>query len=353
MPTRLSPGKQTLLRLLPRNEKVRSSILLSGSTPGHSHKTGSTERPDGKQSAHRPSNFPAVPDHLTPLVASFERSLRARNLSDKTIRAYRDTALAFCEFHTGPMDPEQVTRGDIEDFITDQLDRFTPSTAATRYRCLQQWWKWLVDEGETDESPMRHMSPPSLGEVPVPVFTDSDLRALLAACDGSRFEDRRDTALVRLFYATGIRLGEMASLGLEHVHLDDQAALVTGKGDRARWVTFGDKATIALDRYLRVRRRHRRHASEWLWVGDRGRLTDSGIDQALRKRALRAGVEGFRCHRFRHTFAHRWLSQGGAEGDLQELAGWRSPQMLARYGASARSERARQAYRRIDVEGDV
>ena len=52
-------------------------------------------------------------------------------------------------------------------------------------------------------------------------------------------------------------------------------------------------------------------------------------------------------HRFRHHFSHTWLEVSGAEGDLMELNGWTSPQMLRRYGASARSARARRAYDRI------
>ena len=52
-------------------------------------------------------------------------------------------------------------------------------------------------------------------------------------------------------------------------------------------------------------------------------------------------------HRFRHHFSHTWLDRGGAEGDLMELNGWTSPQMLRRYGASARSARARRTYDRI------
>jgi hypothetical protein len=51
--------------------------------------------------------------------------------------------------------------------------------------------------------------------------------------------------------------------------------------------------------------------------------------------------------RFRHHFSHTWLDRGGAEGDLMELNGWTSPQMLRRYGASARSARARRSYDRI------
>ena len=52
-------------------------------------------------------------------------------------------------------------------------------------------------------------------------------------------------------------------------------------------------------------------------------------------------------HRFRHHFSHTWLDRGGAERDLMELSGWTSPQMLTRYGASARGARARRSYDRI------
>jgi integrase/recombinase XerD len=62
-----------------------------------------------------------------------------------------------------------------------------------------------------------------------------------------------------------------------------------------------------------------------------------------------AGLEHLHPHQFRHTFAHLWLDQGGAEGDLMELAGWTSRQMLSRYGASARSARARRSYDRIEL----
>jgi len=297
-----------------------------------------------------------VADLLTPLIPSFERSLRARRRSPRTIRAYGDAARMFTEYQAEAgrtLDPDRVKRGDVEDFIGAQLDQWSPSTAATRFRCLQQFWRWVVDEGEAQVSPMAKMSPPTLPVAPVPILTDDELRSLLRACAGAGFENRRDTAIVRLFLASGIRLGEMAGLGAGDVRLDDNAALVHGKGDRARWVTYGDRTTEALDRYLRERRRHRLTHLDALWLGPRGPLGDSGIAQLLRRRALVAGVEGLHPHRFRHTFAHRWLAAGGTEGDLQELAGWRSPQMVARYGASARSERARAAYRRIDVEGDL
>ena len=77
-----------------------------------------------------------------------------------------------------------------------------------------------------------------------------------------------------------------------------------------------------------------------------GPLTASGIYQAVARRVRQCGVEVWP-HRFRHHFSHTWLDRGGPEGDLMELNGWSSAQTLARYGASARSARARRTYDRI------
>ena len=66
----------------------------------------------------------------------------------------------------------------------------------------------------------------------------------------------------------------------------------------------------------------------------------------IARRGRQCGVDAWP-HRFRHHFSHTWLDRGGAEGDLMELNGWSSPQMLRRYGASARSARARRTYDRI------
>jgi integrase len=107
--------------------------------------------------------------------------------------------------------------------------------------------------------------------------------------------------------------------------------------------------TKALDRYLRARRSHKAADLDWLWLGDRGRFGDSGITQMLRRRGKMAGIEGLHAHQFRHGFAHEWLAAGGQEQDLQRLAGWSSPAMLARYGRSMAEERARDAHKRFGL----
>ncbi|HEV2759325.1 MAG TPA: tyrosine-type recombinase/integrase [Acidimicrobiales bacterium] len=103
---------------------------------------------------------------------------------------------------------------------------------------------------------MARMKPPHVPDEPVPVLGDDDLRRLLAACEGKGFEERRDMAIVRLFLDSGMRLAELANLRVEDLDLDQDVAIVVGKGRRPRACPFGSKTGQAIDRDLRMRGRH-------------------------------------------------------------------------------------------------
>jgi site-specific recombinase XerD len=288
---------------------------------------------------------------LGSLLPSWELHLRALNRSPKTLVTYLEAARQLARFLSDSGMPTQaanIHREHIEAFLVHLQETRSASTAANRYRSLRQLFRWLEEDGEVPSSPMARMRPPGVEEKAIPVIPAEDLRALLRACRGQDFDARRDTALILLFLDTGARLSEVADLELDDLDLYRSGTLlVRGKGSRERVLKVGPKTSKAVDRYLRIRGRHTDAESRWLWLGKRGHLTGSGIAQMLRRRCAQAGIDTINPHQFRHTFSHSWLAAGGGEQDLMMLTGWKSREMLARYGASTAAERARDTHQRF------
>jgi integrase len=123
---------------------------------------------------------------------------------------------------------------------------------------------------------------------------------LLATCKGNTFENRRDTAIIRLLLDTGMRAGELCGLRVEDVDFEHQVALVVGKGGRNRACPFGSKTADALRRYLRFRSHHDAEESPPFWLGKKGRTTDSGVRQMLERRCVDAGIPPVHPHQSAH-----------------------------------------------------
>ncbi len=183
---------------------------------------------------------------------------------------------------------------------------------------------------------MARMKPPTVPETPPPVIREDEIRKLLAVCERTGFDERRDKAIILLLWDTGLRRAEIAGLRLEDVDDEHDVLLVIGKGRRPRTVPFGQKPGKALTMHIaKARSQHPEAGSEWVWLGRKGRLTDTGIAQMLRRRAHEAGLGDIHPHLFRHSAAHNLMAEGMSEGDLMRIMGWRSRTMAARSSATA------------------
>jgi site-specific recombinase XerD len=306
----------------------------------------------------RRGNVTAETGALGAYIESFDLVLRVNNRSARTREMYGDAVRWFAGWlhDRGVRRWPDVGRDELRQFFL-HLDDLAYAKAYRNNigRCLQAFFKWLAEEEELPNpfTIMKPPPPPKLGEKLSPVLAAEDLGRLIKDAEKDRdFGSRRDAALLRMFMCTGCRLSEITHLTVADVDIKDRTAVVCGKGSKMRKVKFDHKCALALDRYLRKRAEHPAADLPRLWLGVHRRvpMTPSGIYQLIERRGEALGLD-IHPHLFRHTFSHNWLDAGGAEGDLMELNGWDSPQMLRHYGASARSARARRAYDRIDVMG--
>lgn len=290
---------------------------------------------------------------LADLIPEWRTSLQAARKSPRTVRAYVDGARRFRAFLADagmPTAPARITREHIEAYMVS-LEGFADTTAATHYRNLQQLFNWLVEEGEVASHPMARMRPPKIGEKAIPVIPKHHREALLKTCSAGTFEDARDAAIIRLFLATGLRLEEGMGLTLESLDRETRQLVVYGKGNRTRILVVPVVPLKALDRYLRLRRRHPHAGLEWLWLGPKGRFTASGMGIMLRRRSKQARIDPpIHAHQLRHTWAHDLKSKGMAADEQMYLGGWKTMQMLNRYASSAVGERARASLERLSEQ---
>jgi integrase/recombinase XerC len=204
-------------------------------------------------------------------------------------------------------------------------------SAARKLAAVRTFFRFLCREGILDKNPARALLSPRT-ERRIPVHLEESEIAALLAVPGEGLAPARARAILELFYATGIRCGELVGLDVEDVDRAARMVRVLGKGRKERVVPFGKPAAQALDAYM-VDRAQTQPRSGALFVNKRGgRLTDRYVRYIVAARmAELAGIRKISPHALRHSFATHLLERGADLRAIQELLGHASLSTTQRY----------------------
>ena len=320
----------------PRNPRAprRTSARLSAAVPP-------------PPSARTAEALPVADD---PAVAQFVRHLRAeRNASDHTLAAYLSDIAQFCARIWGaeakpPYPWKSPDRFAARRFLASfQKAGLAPATASRKMSGLRSFFRFLVREGMVKDNPFaglqqprpRRRLPKVLGreEVVRLIEAPARLRGEIRAGEEkgeARFADYaalRDTAILELFYSTGMRIAELCGLTDARLDLVSGTALVRGKGKKERFCPIGRPAAAALQAALDARDGWIAHLGRGrppaLFVNKNGGpLTPRSVERFLKKYLAAAGLDaGLTPHVLRHSFATHLLDAGADLRSVQELLG--------------------------------
>jgi len=272
---------------------------------------------------------------MTEHLRAFLRYLALnRNASAHTVRAYQSdlsqlvaVTAASAGVKPNELQPGHLDRAAIRRFLAE-LHKAGQSraTAARKLAAARTFLRYLRREELIDGDPGALVAAPKR-EVRMPAhLSETEMEALLGAASGDSPLGRRDRAILELFYASGLRVSELAGLGLEDIDLSRKMVRVLGKGRKERFVPFNTSTARALRAYL-----ERRPAgppasgrrADALFVNHRGgRLTVRSIDRIVRRYvAATSARTGISPHALRHSFATHLLQRGADLRVIQELLG--------------------------------
>lgn len=256
---------------------------------------------------------------MTDAVGRFLRYLAAeRGASPHTVRSYRTDLADLVRFlaRVGVRDVRALDARLLRAWLVDLHRRgLEAASVARRLAAVRSWLRFLVRRGALERNPGREVRGPRPARRLAGVLPPDEIRALL---DGPGLAPR-ERAVLELFYATGLRVSELAGLDLDDVDRAQRTVRVAGKGGKERIVFYGARAARALEAWLA----ERGPAPGPLFLGRRGRrLGVRAIYELVRRRARRVGIaRRVTPHTLRHSFATHLLDAGADLRMIQELLG--------------------------------
>ncbi|PWU68880.1 tyrosine recombinase XerC [Gracilibacillus dipsosauri] len=253
-----------------------------------------------------------------------------KNAAKTTIQTYQKDVEHFFQF----MYKENMTRlqevdhNIVRNYLSQLYESGLSKRSVTRHiSTLRSFYKLLVREAVVDSNPFQHITLPKNSK-PIPGFLfQEELDTIFSTIDRTTALGQRDAALLELLYATGIRVSECASLKIENIDFSLKTILVLGKGDKERYIPFGEFAEDALKTYINDGRNQlmgsKSIPSNFVFLNAKGSpLTVRGMRLILSKMVKKAGLTiHLHPHKLRHTFATHMLNNGADLRAVQELLG--------------------------------
>ena len=257
-----------------------------------------------------------------------------RGVSPNTQTAYRSDLNQFVDFLKeswfGGVPVQgwrQVDEGAVTAFVARLIDlEYSDTTRARKVASLKSMFSFLKDEGDVDGDPTENLSAPRVGRsLPKSLAVEEVDLLLDTAASADTPEAKRDSSMLELLYASGMRVSELVSLDTDDVDLEQRSVRCFGKGAKERIIPIHQKAADAVAEYLEEARPDllTKRSGRAAFLNRRGaRLTRQGFWLILKGHAERAGITTrITPHSLRHSFATHLLEGGAPLRHVQELLG--------------------------------
>lgn len=240
-----------------------------------------------------------------------------RALAKNTLEAYARDLGELAQHVDGEEEPTRITSAQILDFVIAASKRGKSARSSARQlSAIRGFFKFLLREKATPTDPSELVERPKLARKLPRVLSYDEVDRLLAAPPEDSARGIRDSAMIHLMYASGLRVSELCTLALGE--LDRRVGTVSplGKGGKRRVVPVGQVALERIERYLELVRPHNKGATtdKHLFLSPRGkRFTRQGLWKLLKAYARAVGITTPTSpHKLRHSFATHLL-RGGAD----------------------------------------
>ena len=251
-----------------------------------------------------------------------------QGLSPNTQEAYSGDLELFTSYITrqGVSTLNAVSRKHVLYFLVAERERgISVNSLSRRLVAIKVFFRYLQREALLDINVTDAMDSPKLWKVLPGVLSQDEVDRLIAAPHGQGRYASRDRALMELMYACGLRVSEVAELGLDNLYMDAEYLRCVGKGNKVRIVPFGNKSKTCLENYLRVARPQfvKGPGEVAVFLTQRGRrFSRQGVWKLIRQYARDAGItKTVSPHTLRHSFASHLLANGAPLRVIQEMLG--------------------------------